>query len=205
MVRVSFQGLLSSSHSGQRGSLTYCSQADHKGIILWLAGKCRARSEQSPIDLHLFPFHWSELTAQIVYVPSGVRIKYNHRRRRGSSRETRSLLYHSKVFSRISSDSASSLDLTGSSIIARSALRPVIAPPTPAAKYSPPVVVSQRLAARFRTHRVSLILKCQISVGSCYAPYGQSVQLVRQGVRRQPMTEERGNLLNQKGGRISEV
>lgn len=55
-------------------------------------------------------------------------------------------MYHSQAFCLLRSLSASSRLFTGSSITARSARRPVIEPPTPAAKYSPPLLVSQEAA-----------------------------------------------------------
>ena len=53
--------------------------------------------------------------------------------------------YHSQALSNAAGDMASCSEC-GSSIIKRSAPRPVIAPPTPAAKYSPPLLVSHRPA-----------------------------------------------------------
>ena len=55
-------------------------------------------------------------------------------------------LYHSQAFSKASSLIASCSEC-GSSMIKTSAPRPVIAPPTPTAKYSPPLFVSHRPAA----------------------------------------------------------
>jgi len=55
-------------------------------------------------------------------------------------------VYHSYALSNAVSDSASCSEC-GSSMINKSAPRPVILEPTPAAKYSPPLFVSQRPAA----------------------------------------------------------
>ena len=55
-------------------------------------------------------------------------------------------VYHSYALSNAVSDNASCSEC-GSSIINKSAPRPVTAAPTPAAKYSPPSLVSQRPAA----------------------------------------------------------
>ena len=68
--------------------------------------------------------------------------------------------YHSQALSKAEGESASCSEC-GSSMINKSAPRPVIAPPTPAAKYSPPLSVSQRpadleSAERFTSSKICL-------------------------------------------------
>ena len=73
--------------------------------------------------------------------------------------------YHSQALSKADGERASCSEW-GSSIINRSAPRPVIAPPTPAAKYSPPLSVSQRPADLESAERPTLSKICLYSFWS---------------------------------------
>ena len=59
-----------------------------------------------------------------------------------------SVRYQFQTWSRYDGLSASACDFMGSSMIARSARRPVMGPRTPAAKYSPLVEICHRPAER---------------------------------------------------------